>query len=57
MLSGQHKENVQKRLNFFNKSMKKSSSREPEKLDSSCSSSSRQWSLDGKVNNNEVIYA
>ena len=37
--------------------MKKSSSREPEKLDSSCSSSSRQWSLDGKVNNNEVIYA
>ena len=53
-----HKEIVEKRLNFFNKSKKKSAHKEPEQLDSSSlSSTCKQLTLDGKINNNEVTYA
>ena len=58
MLLGRNKEIVEKILNFFNKSKKKSAYKEPEQLDSSSSSStSKQLTLDGKINNNEVTYA
>ena len=53
-----HKEIVEKKLNFVNKSKKKSAYKEPEQLDSSRSSStSKQLTLDGKIDNNEVTYA
>ena len=49
---------MEKRLNFFNKSKKKSAYKEPEQLDSSSSSSiSKQVTRDGKINNNEATYA
>ena len=52
---GKHKEILEKRLNFFNKSKKKSVYKEPEQLDSSSSSStSKQLTLNGEINNNEV---
>ena len=53
-----HKEIVEKRLNFFNKSKKKSAYKDPEQLDSfSSSSTSKQLSGDYKIDNNEVTYA
>ena len=53
-----HKQIVEKKLNFFNKSKKKSACKEPEQLNSSSSSStSQQLTLDGKINNNEVTDA
>ena len=49
---------MEKKLNFFNKSKKKSACKESEQLDSSSlSSTSKQLTLDGKINNNEVTYA
>ena len=36
---------------------KKSPCKELEQLDSSCSSSSKHWTVDGKIKNNEVIFA
>ena len=46
-----------KRLNFFNKSKRKSAYKEPEQLDSSSSSStSKQLAIYGKININEVTY-
>ena len=47
-----------KRLKFLNKSKKKSVYKEPEQLDSSSSSStSKQLTINSKINNNEVTYA
>ena len=49
---------MEKRLNFFNKSKKKSAYKDPEQLDSfSSSSTSKQLSGDYKIDNNEVTYA
>ena len=54
-----HKEIAKKkRLNFFNKSKRKSAYKEPEQLDSSSSSStSKQLAIYGKINISEVTYA
>ena len=53
-----HQKIVEKRLNFFHKSKKKSAYKEPEQLDSySSSSTSKQLALDDKINNDEVTYA
>ena len=53
-----HKEIVEKRLNFFNNSKKKAGCKESEQLDSSSLSSTfKQLTVDGKINNSEVTYA
>ena len=52
-----NKEIVEKRLNFFNNSKKKSGYKESEQLDSSSLSSTyKQLTVDGKINNSEVTW-
>ena len=49
---------MEKKLNFINESKRNSVYKEPEQLDCFRSSStSKQLTLDGKINNNEVTYA
>ena len=49
---------MEKKLNFINESKRNSAYKEPEQLDSFRSSStSKQPTLDGKINNSEVTYA